>query len=323
MRRSAVWIGTSLAAVASLVAQVPPPQQTPAPVGPKPLWTVSAGLASPESAYYHEPSNSVFVSNINGQILDKDGNGYITRIAPSGRMLAEKWATGLNAPKGIRSVGNTIWVSDIDEVVGMDVAQEGRITARVRIEGAQFLNDLATAPDGTMYVSDSIQSRIYMVKDGTSSVFVEGAELVEQPNGLLVDGTRLILGSIGPAPAPGAGRGRGIAPAGGKLIAFDLKTRERTLVTMEPVGGIDGIEAAEAGGLVVTDVFGRRLLHVYRTGTVVTLMTFAQAGADFGYIPASVTRPTALGYGPVAVVPFLAGNAVSAYGLPISVGRWD
>lgn len=305
-------------AAAALSAQAPPP---PSASTPKPLWTISAGFAQPESAYYHEPSNSIFVSNINGQILEKDGNGYITRLAPSGKVLAEKWATGLNAPKGIRSVGNIVWTADIDEVVGMDVAQAGRIIARVKVDGAQFLNDLATAPDGTIYVSDSNQSRIYLVKDGKSSVFVEGPELVEQPNGLLVDGDRLILGSIGPAQAPGAGRGRGGVAAGGKLMAFDLKTKQRTLVTTEPVGGIDGIEAAEAGGLLVTDVIGRRLLHIYPTGAVVTLLTFDQGGADFGYVPGPVTRPTALTARGLAIVPFLFSNSVSAYQLPNGVGR--
>src|SRR5687767_10135724 len=253
MNRTLLAVFVAFGAAAALPAQAPPPQQAPQPPSnnPKALWTISTGLAQPESAYYHEPSNSIFVSNINGQILEKDGNGYITRIAPSGKVLAGKWATGLNAPKGLRSVGNVIWTADIDEVVGMNVTEEGKITARVRVEGAQFLNDLATAPDGTIYVSDSNQSRVYMVKDGRSSVFVEGADVVEQPNGLLVDGDRLILGSIGPAQASGAGRGRGAA-AGGKLMAFDLKTKQRTLLTTEPVGGIDGIESAEAGGLLLT-----------------------------------------------------------------------
>ena len=183
------------AAGAALVAQAPP-------TSPKPLWTVNTGLASPESAYYHQRSNSVFVSNINGQVLEKDGNGYITRIAMGGKVIGEKWATGLNAPKGIRSVGNTIWVADIDEVVGFELTKDGaRLASRVKVEGSQFLNDLATSPDGTIYVSDSNQSRIYMVKDGKSSVFVEGADVGDQPNGLLVDGERLILGTIGPAPA--------------------------------------------------------------------------------------------------------------------------
>ena len=307
MRRLAFAVLALAAAATVISAQAPQPQAT----APKPLWTISTGFAQPESAYYHQPSDSIFVSNINGQILEKDGNGYITRLASSGKVVAEKWATGLHAPKGIRSVGNTIWTADIDEVVGMDVTQEGKISARVRVEGAQFLNDLATAPDGTIYVSDSNQSRIYMVKDGKSSVFVEGAEIVEQPNGLLVDGGRLILGTIGPAPAAGGGRGRGGAGAGGKLIAFDLATKQRTLVTTEPVGGIDGIEPAGTGAYLLTDVIGRRLLRVARDGTVTALATFEQGGADFGYrgqVEQSVQAGTVF-------VPFLFANSVSAYEL--------
>ena len=295
----------------ALLAQTPPAAQSAA-TGPKPLWTVSTGLASPESAYYHQQSNSIFVSNINGQILEKDGNGYLTRIAMGGKVIGEKWATGLNAPKGIRSVGMTIWVADIDEVVGFELTAAGaRLVSRVRVDGSQFLNDLATSPDGTIYVSDSNQSRIYMVKDGKSSVFVEGADVVEQPNGLLLDGDRLILGTIGPAPAPGAGRGRGAAPAGGKLLAFDLKTKQRTRLTTENVGGIDGIEAAEKGAYFLTDVIGRRLLHVGSDGKVTTLATFDQAGADVGVRPV-IEQFVQAG---TVFVPFLFANSVSAYDL--------
>ena len=281
-----------LAAGPTLLAQAPAP--------PKPQWTVSAGLASPESAYYHPQSGSVFVSNINGGVLDKDGNGYLTRIANGGKVIGEKWATGLNAPKGIRSVGNVIWVADIDEVVGFELTAGGaRLAARVRVDGAQFLNDLAAAPDGTLYVSDSNQSRIYMVKDGKSSIFVEGAVIEGQPNGLLVDGDRLVLGTIGRAPASGT------------LTAFDLKTRQATPLTTENVGGIDGIEPAEKGAYFVTDVIGRRLLHVASDGKVKTLATFEQAGADIGVQP--ITEQLAAAG--TVFVPFLFSNSVSAFDL--------
>jgi hypothetical protein len=274
-----------------------------------PIWDLKGEFAAPESAYYHAPSNSVFVSSINGQILDKDGNGYISRLSPDGKVISAKWVTGLNAPKGLRSVGNTLWVADIDEVVGMDIGG-GTITSRVKVEGATFLNDLATGPDGTVYTSDSSGLRIYATKDGKSSVFVEGADVVEQPNGLLVDGPRLILGTIGPAPQPGAapGRGRGAAPSG-HLYAFDLKTKQRTLVTSEAVGGIDGIEPDGSGGLLVTDVIGQRLLHVAKSGQVRVLAKFSAGGADFGYIGAKR----------IAIVPFLFNNSVAAYDLTNSL----
>jgi hypothetical protein len=308
-----------------LLAQAPAPQEGPT---LNPLWTITTDFASPESAYYHAGSNAIYVSSINGQILEKDGNGYISKLSPDGKVVSAKWVTGLNAPKGIRSVGDTLWVADIDEVVSIDI-KKGQIKAHVKVEGAQFLNDLASASDGTVYVSDSNLSRIYAVKDGKSSVFVEGADIVEQPNGLLVVGDSLILGTIGPAPARGGGAGRGPAPAAppargrgdapsapaqargrgpapnGHLFAFDRKTKLRTRVTVEPVGGIDGIEPDGQGGLLVTDVVGARLLHVTAAGKVIVLAKFSAGGADFGYIAKTRT----------AIVPFLFSNSVAAYDL--------
>ena len=193
-----------LFATASLVALAPPPST--AAGGPAPSWTIATEMAAPESAYFDAASNAVFVSNINGQILEKDGNGYISRLTPEGEVVTAKWATGLNAPKGMRSIGGMLWVTDIDEVVAIDIAS-GRVASKVRVDGASFLNDLATAPDGTVYASDSSASTIFAVKDGKSSVFVAGADAVEQPNGLLVDRGRLILGTIGPA----SGGGRRVA----------------------------------------------------------------------------------------------------------------
>jgi hypothetical protein len=290
--------------VASLLAEA----RAPAAEGPTltPLWNLAGDFNAPESAYYDAGADAVFVSSINGQILEKDGNGFISRLSTDGKMVNAKWVTGLNAPKGLRSVGGTLWVSDIDEVVAIDIAS-ARILRRVRVDGAQFLNDLATASDGTVYVSDSNLSRIYQVKDGVSSVFVEGADVVEQPNGLLIDGGRLVLGTIGPAPQPGQGRGRGPggAGSGGHLFAFDLRSKARTTLTTEHVGGIDGIEPDGRGGLLVTDVIGMRLLHVDASGAVRVLAKFAAGGADFGYVAKTRT----------AIVPFLFGNNVSAFDL--------
>jgi hypothetical protein len=324
MPRCSLWILAFALLGTSLLAQAPPVQDGPT---LQPTWNITTDFAAPESAYYHSGSNSIFVSSINGQILEKDGNGYISRLSLDGKVVAAKWVTGLNAPKGIRSVGNTLWVADIDEVVAIDI-RSAQVKERVKVEGAQFLNDLAAASDGTVYVSDSAQSRIYAVKDGKSSVFVEGADVVEQPNGLLVDRDRLILGTIGPAaprgggpgreqapPARGRGeagrgdaappaRGRGPAP-NGHLFAFDRKTKQRTRVTVEPVGGIDGIELDGQGGLLLTDVIGARLLRVSPAGKVTVLAKFSAGGADFGYIAKTRT----------AIVPFLFENRVAAFDL--------
>src|SRR5215204_3938576 len=114
-----------------------------------PVWNLTTGFAAPESAFHDAASNAIFVSSINGQILEKDGNGYISRLSPDGKIVAEKWAAGLDAPKGLRSARGVLYAADIDQVVGFDIAS-GKEVSRVKVEGAQFLNDLATAPDGTV-----------------------------------------------------------------------------------------------------------------------------------------------------------------------------
>jgi hypothetical protein len=281
--------------------------QAPAAPPPTPLWSLSGDFQSPESAFYDAATDAVFVSSINGGMTEKDGNGYISRLTADGKMVNAKWATGLNGPKGLRGVGRTLWVADIDEVVAIDIAT-GAVSSRVKIEGATFLNDLATAPDGTVYVSDSFKPAVYVVRKGQASIFAEGAETVEQANGLLVDGDRLVLGSVGAGGgrggARGGGGGRGAA-GGGNLYAFDLKTAMRTRLTTDAVGGIDGIEPDGLGGIIVTDVIGRRILHVPASGQMRVLAQLSGGGADFGYI--AKRR--------IAVVPYLNENKVEAYDL--------
>jgi hypothetical protein len=309
MRRAIVLtLFAAFEVIAALLAQVP---QTAA---PQSLWTVT-GLTGPRSAYYHQQSNSIFVSNYTGSRINRDGKGYITRIAPNGEVLAEKWAIGLNAPKGIRSVGSTIWVADIDEVVGFEVgADRGRLKSRIRIDGALSLNDIATTPDGTIFVSEGLRyppppdspPRIYMIKDGEVSIFAEDDDAGWLPIGLLVDGDRLIVGT--------SGRGVGVDARvqGGQLLAFDLETRARTvLATTVALDQVSGIEPAEPGAYIVSGLLSRKLLHVARDGQVTTLVTFERGGADIGV--SSTGKP--LAEAGTVFVPFLSADSVSAYDL--------
>src|SRR5579864_7643985 len=130
----------------------------------KPKWSVTEGMDSPESVYYDALSGFVFSSQIGGDAAAKDGNGRIVKLTLDGKLLDANWITGLNAPKGLRAFRGTLWVADIDEIVSIDIAA-GKIASRVKTD-AKFLNDLATAPDGTVYATDSFQNRVYVVHDG-------------------------------------------------------------------------------------------------------------------------------------------------------------
>jgi hypothetical protein len=309
MTRLVFVLFVAFGGIAALLAQMP------ATSAPQPLWTMNTGLARPNSAYYHQQSNSIFVSNHSGGRFNKDGNGYITRLAPDGTVLAEKWATGLNAPKGIGSVGSTIWVVDVEEIVGFEMtAGGGRPRPRVRIDGARALNDLATAPDGTIFVSESWRypappdnpPRIYMIKDGKPSIFVEGDDAGWLPTGLLIDGPRLIVGTTG------RGIGKDARIQGGQLLAFDLKTRARTvLATTSAVGQVSGIEPAESGAYFVSDLLSRKLLHVARDGKVTTLVRFDHGSGDIAVSPMGEQLQQA----GTLFVPFPLADSVSAYDL--------
>jgi hypothetical protein len=79
------------------------------------VWTLE-GLETPESVYFDEARDTLYVSNIAGEMLEKDGNGFISRVGLDGQMLEARWVTGLDAPKGLVSDGTTLYVSDIDRL---------------------------------------------------------------------------------------------------------------------------------------------------------------------------------------------------------------
>src|SRR4030095_5303911 len=132
----------------STQTSTPPPAAAPAgPPVAKAGWTVT-DMRTPESVYLDEGSGYLYVTQINGQPGEKDGNGRISKLGLDGSVVSADWVTGLNAPKGQRSFGGTLWVADIDEVLGIDLAS-AKITSRIKIDGAKFLNDVAAGPDGT------------------------------------------------------------------------------------------------------------------------------------------------------------------------------
>ncbi len=258
-------------------------------------WTISQGIVAPESAYVDEASGSLFVSSVEGQPNERDGKGHISKATTDGKVVSANWVTGLNAPKGLRSYKGTLWTADIDEVIGIDIAT-GKITSRVKPAGAQFLNDVATGPDGTVYVSDMMLSRIYAVKDGKATVWADGPDL-EWPNGLLVDGNRLIVAGWGKPEADFSTK------VPGRIFALDLATKKKTAITPNPSGNFDGLESDGKGGFLATDYLAGKLVHISPKGEVRVIRMFMAGTADIAFIAKTST----------VIVPHMNENQVSAY----------
>jgi hypothetical protein len=129
---------------------------------------------------YDEGNQVLYVSNIDGKPDEKDGKGSIGKVGLDGKIIATDWVTGLNAPKGMALVKNTLWVSDVDGVATIDI-KTGKVTNRINIDGSKFLNDVAADNKGTIYVSDSRTLMVYKIDNGKPSVFLDK---LQGPNGL-------------------------------------------------------------------------------------------------------------------------------------------
>ncbi len=165
------------------------------------------GFSVPESALHDTSTDLYLVSNINGSPFGDDGKGFISRVRPDGTIAELKWIDGsredvtLNAPKGLAIVDEVLYVTDVT-VVRKFARETGSELGSISIPGATFLNDLAAANDGTVYVSDtglgpgftsSETDAVYAIApDDTVSTIAKSVDL-GQPNGLLADAHGVIV----------------------------------------------------------------------------------------------------------------------------------
>jgi hypothetical protein len=220
------------------------------------------GFENPESAPWDGATGSFYVSNMGPGPIDPMGrapDGYLSKVSGEGRLVAAKWVTGLRSPKGIHRRGDDLLVADVGQVVVVDVAgQKIRETIDLDAVGAQFPNDVTVDDrNGDAYVSDGSRNAIYRIPGGTSKpeVWLE-SDALENPNGLFLDGDKLMVAGYGRDP-----RGNGPAARGpGRVLVVDLATKSVTpYANMAPLGDLDGIEKL-GSDWIVTDNTG----HVWR-----------------------------------------------------------
>ncbi len=269
------------------------------PPSPTVAWELTEGVQSPESVFFDEVTGFLFVSQIGeGGATGKDQDGYLSKLTPDGKVVSLKWVTGLDAPKGLRSHENRLWVSDIDRLIGIDIA-EGKIVERISVPDATFLNDVACTSDGTVYVSDTMGNKIFRCRGGKVEVFAEGDKL-ENPNGLLVVGNHLIVASWG---KPDEDFSTEIP---GRLYTLDLETKEKSLITPEPFGNLDGLESVGEGRYLVSDWFAGKIFFIGSNGDDMRsrqLLELPKGAADIGIIPDER----------LLIVPQMLENKITAY----------
>ncbi|MEZ5933701.1 MAG: hypothetical protein R3F54_17475, partial [Alphaproteobacteria bacterium] len=206
----------------------------------------ATGFDAPESVIFDKDKGFIYVSNINGEANEADGNGYLSKLSASGEVLDKQWVTGLNAPKGMALHDGRLYVSDINRLVAIDTSS-GEVAATYDAPDAKFLNDVTADEDGRVFVSDMVANSIYVLENGSFDVWLHDDALAN-PNGLLAEGNRLVVGSWGVMAEDFSTE----VPGHLKAIAYDTKTIS-DIGSGQPIGNLDGVEADGKGGYLVTD----------------------------------------------------------------------
>jgi sugar lactone lactonase YvrE len=242
------------------------------------------GFMTPESVLHDETADVYFVTNINGGPLDKDNNGFVSRVSPDGNVLALQWVAGgqngvtLHAPKGMALKGDSLFVADIDTVRIFHRDSGASLGAR-GVPGANLLNDMATGPDGTVYVTDTgfrAGAGGALDPSGTDAVYRFGASgqaeavlrdtLLHNPNGIAVSEEGIV-----------------VVPFGGTDVILLGAAGERTAVATAPSGQLDGVVRLDDGTLFVTGWEGSAVYRIAPGGAVTEEVVNIDAPADLGY----------------------------------------
>jgi sugar lactone lactonase YvrE len=241
------------------------------------------GFATPESVLYDAENDRYLVSNINGTPLAADNNGFISVLSPAGGVTALKWIAGgvkgvtLHAPTGSAISRGVLYVADLTSVRMFDLAT-GAPEGEIAIPGATLLNDVAAAPDGKLYVTDSGftfgakgsleptgTDAIYVIADGQVKPLVKSPDL-GLPNGIAWTWRGLVACMSG----------------GAEVFRVDESGAKKDVTVTAPGGRLDGIVAV-GDSLFVSSHEASAVLRGTLGGSFVIAIPSQESPGDIGY----------------------------------------
>lgn len=279
---------------------------------PEPEVLIGEGLHAPESVAFDPQTKSYFVSNLAHNILETDPLnpptetlGYLSRHAADGSVLDARFADGFVSPKGVAVSQGVVYVAEPTVIHSFDV-ESGEARGRYTVEGGLLFNDIAVAPDGALYVTDTGNPSVYRIdpygKDDAAMTVVLRDERFEFLNGVTVVDDTLILATTGLFPSE---MGPGTP---GRLYTYDLRN-ERLEQLGELGGKWDGVVELPGGILAAND---------FMTGQVFAVDPWTGAGKKIADAPFELTPMVPAGLadmglvGSTLVIPSMFTNEVYA-----------
>lgn len=148
------------------------------------LWETDSIFKVPESVLFDAKNKLLYVSNIDGKDpWGADAIGSIGKMSADGKNITVEWVKGFSAPKGMGLYKGKLYVADLTEVAVIDV-KTATIESRIKVPGAERLNDISINSKGMVYVSDSKGRKVFAIKKGQASLLLDSASL-KGPNGVL------------------------------------------------------------------------------------------------------------------------------------------
>lgn len=233
------------------------------------VWETDSTLRVPESVLYDPKGNILYVANIVGKGDSLDGDGFISKVSVDGKIENLKWTTGLNAPKGMGIHKNRLYVTDVYRLVAINLSNGQAEQTWDATDKKAFLNDVTVDKEGTVYVSDNRNNKIYRLKDDKWEVWIDGGE-INNPNGLLAVGTKTLM--VGSTKI-------------GALQSLDVATKKLTKLA-DGMANTDGIVAVKKD-FIVSDWNGR-IFYITANGEKQQLLdtrTEKVNSADIDYVP--------------------------------------
>lgn len=250
------------------------------------VWTTETTLTTNESALYNEDLDLVFVTCMGPIRNEVNGDGFISQINLDGEIVKLKWLTGLNDPKGMAIRDGKMYVSDLTELLVVDIKTatvEKRYTDPEGI--SDYFNDVTVTDDGKVFVTFSHGKHIYSLIDGDFKMWLSDPVL-ESINGIWAKGDKLYGGFH-------------------TLVEIDIETKAITEL-IQDAGGIDGIETLGNDRFIYSNWAGR--VWVAEKGKAIKLLDTSEEelqAADLDYIPGKN----------LVLLPTFFGNKVVAYKL--------
>jgi DNA-binding beta-propeller fold protein YncE len=197
-------------------------------------WQVN-NFDQPESVVVNSATQAIYVSNINGQPTELNGEGYISKLSIKGEVLDKHWLKNLNAPKGMAIHNDFLYIADMQQVHQVSISQ-ARIIKQYTVDQAKMLNDITIADDGTVYISDLLAGGIYRIADEQIAAWFSHEQL-PHPNGLLWQQGKLLVASWG------IGMNNDFTTqTAGSIYTLNIKTSDLAVLKgSEQLGNLDGL----------------------------------------------------------------------------------